>query len=95
MITDGALLYPNLFFPAAGVCLAIVAAANFSTDANIVLGAQAYVAAFHTGAVFTHLRVKHHPAAAAAPGIPGRRVEAHCRGRRPWSGHRLVAGVLH
>ena len=30
---------------------------------------QCYIAAFHTGAVYTHYKVNHHPAAAAAPGI--------------------------
>eukprot|EP00539_Tryblionella_compressa_P022212 CAMPEP_0178893964 /NCGR_PEP_ID=MMETSP0747-20121128/20303_1 /TAXON_ID=913974 /ORGANISM="Nitzschia punctata, Strain CCMP561" /LENGTH=124 /DNA_ID=CAMNT_0020564011 /DNA_START=15 /DNA_END=389 /DNA_ORIENTATION=- len=42
---------------------------NFSTSNAVVIGVQCYIAAFHTGAVFTHLRVGHHPAAAAAPGI--------------------------
>ena len=35
----------------------------------VVLGAQAYVAAFHAGAVVTHRRIDHHPAAGVAPGF--------------------------
>jgi hypothetical protein len=68
-VTENSLICPNIFFPLGGIFLAIVAYLNFSENDYVVLGAQFYVAAFHTGAVFTHLRVEHHPAAAAAPGI--------------------------
>ena len=58
---------PRWFFPVAGVCLALVALANFSGQPELVLGAQAYIVAFHSGGVYTHLRVKHHPVAGSAP----------------------------
>jgi hypothetical protein len=58
---------PRWFWPAAGTLLAVVAAANFSKTNEIVLAAQAYVAAFHFGAMFYHLRLGHHPASACAP----------------------------
>ena len=59
---------PRWFFPVAGVCLALVALANFAGQPELVLGAQAYIVAFHSGGgVYTHLRVKHHPVAGSAP----------------------------
>ena len=60
---------PNVFFPVAGACLALVAAANFGQDTTMVLVAQAYVAAFHSGAVYVHWRVGHHPVAGVGPGF--------------------------
>ena len=68
-VTQDSLPYPAIFFPVAGLSLALVVLANFSGQQALVLGAQAYVIAFHTGAVFTHLRIGHHPAAASAPGL--------------------------
>lgn len=68
-VTDDSLVCPNIFFPLAGVFLGTIAYLNFSHSDTVVIGVQCYIAAFHTGAVFTHLRVGHHPAAAAAPGI--------------------------
>ena len=58
---------PRWFWPVAGVLLGVVAAANFSKSDEVVLAAQAYIAAFHFGACFYHLRLGHHPAAACAP----------------------------
>ena len=58
---------PRWFWPVAGVLLGVVAAANFSKSNEVVLAAQAYIAAFHFGACFYHLRLGHHPAAACAP----------------------------
>ena len=60
---------PTWFWPVAGVILALIAMANFSDNGAVVLAAQAYIAAFHSGAVFYHLRLGHHPAAAFAPGV--------------------------
>mmetsp|Transcript_64 Transcript_64/g.94 ORF Transcript_64/g.94 Transcript_64/m.94 type:complete len:155 (-) Transcript_64:265-729(-) len=60
---------PYWFWPVAGVLLAVVAFANFSENDAIVLAAQAYIAAFHMGGVFYHLRLNHHPAAGFAPGV--------------------------
>ena len=60
---------PRWFFPVAGVCLALVALANFSGQSALVLGAQAYVAAFHSGGVYLHWRLRHHPVAGGAPGL--------------------------
>jgi len=64
---EGAL--PRWFLPCGGVLLALVAAGNFSGDAAVVLACQAYVAAWHAGGALYHLRLGHHPAAAAAPGF--------------------------
>ena len=66
-ITEDSL--PRWFFPVAGVCLALVALANFSGQPELVLGAQAYIVAFHSGGVYTHLRLKHHPVTGIAPGL--------------------------
>ena len=60
---------PLWFWPVAGILLAVVAYLNFSDNNKIVLGVQAYIAAFHCGAIFYHLRLKHHPAAGLAPGV--------------------------
>eukprot|EP00929_Paragymnodinium_shiwhaense_P109768 TRINITY_DN76290_c0_g1_i1.p1 TRINITY_DN76290_c0_g1~~TRINITY_DN76290_c0_g1_i1.p1 ORF type:complete len:176 (-),score=23.23 TRINITY_DN76290_c0_g1_i1:337-792(-) len=60
---------PAWFWPLAGACLAIVAFLNFSDTPEVVLGAQAYIVAFHSGAVFWHWRLRHHPAAGLAPGV--------------------------
>lgn len=58
---------PRWFWPVAGVLLGVVAMANFSESNEVVLAAQAYVAAFHFGACFYHLQLDHHPAAVCAP----------------------------
>lgn len=68
-VTEDSLVCNNFFFPFAGIFLGTVAYLNFSTNSDVIIGVQCYIAAFHTGAVFTHLRVGHHPAAAMAPGI--------------------------
>ena len=68
-LTEDSLPYPSIFFPVAGLCLATVAAANFSDDDFVVLAAQAYIVAFHTGGAYTHIRINHHPATAVAPGF--------------------------
>lgn len=60
---------PRWFWPVAGVLLAVVALANFSGNDKVVLGAQAYIAAFHFGGMFYHLRLGHHPVSACAPGV--------------------------
>lgn len=41
--------------------------ANFSDP--LILAAQAYVVAFHSGGVFVHWCVGHHPVAGVAPGF--------------------------
>ena len=46
----------------------MVAAANFSSNDVVVLAAQFYIMAFHTGGVLYHRRLGHHPAAAVGPG---------------------------
>ena len=66
-VTEDSLVCPNIFFPLAGIFLGTIAYLNFSKSDGVIIGVQCYIAAFHTGAVFTHLRVGHHPAAAAAP----------------------------
>ena len=60
---------PLWFWPLAGIFLALVAYFNFSDNNTVVICVQAYIAAFHSGAVFYHLRLKHHPAAGMAPGF--------------------------
>mmetsp|Transcript_18946 Transcript_18946/g.28064 ORF Transcript_18946/g.28064 Transcript_18946/m.28064 type:complete len:170 (+) Transcript_18946:142-651(+) len=66
---DGAI--PVWFWPLAGILLAVVAWANihFSQNDTIVLVAQAYIATFHSGGVYYHWKLGHHPAAGCAPGF--------------------------
>eukprot|EP00529_Nitzschia_sp_RCC80_P035358 CAMPEP_0113490248 /NCGR_PEP_ID=MMETSP0014_2-20120614/26947_1 /TAXON_ID=2857 /ORGANISM="Nitzschia sp." /LENGTH=177 /DNA_ID=CAMNT_0000384011 /DNA_START=37 /DNA_END=570 /DNA_ORIENTATION=+ /assembly_acc=CAM_ASM_000159 len=59
----------DVFFGLAGLFLGTIAVMNFSSNDDIVLGVQCYIVAFHAGAVFTHLRVGHHPVVAAVPGV--------------------------
>ncbi len=68
-VTEDSLVCPTVFFPLAGVFLATVAYLNFSESDALVIGVQCYIAAFHTGAVYTHLRVGHAAYVAAVPGV--------------------------
>jgi hypothetical protein len=65
--THGAM--PKWFWPVAGLMLWTVAYLNFSSNDNVVLGAQAYIASFHMGGFFYHNRLNHHPAAGFAPAV--------------------------
>ena len=65
----GAGSLPRWFWPTAGLCLGLVSYANFSGSSQAVLCAQAYIVAFHSGAMFWHWRLQHHPVAALAPGV--------------------------
>lgn len=65
--THGAM--PKWFWPVAGVLLWTVAAANFSTNGAVILAAQAYIAAFHMGGFFYHVRLGHHPVTGCAPAL--------------------------
>ena len=60
---------PTWFWPTAGVLLLGVDIANFSSSNAVVLAAQAYIAAFHAGAVFYHLILEHHPVSGCAPAV--------------------------
>ena len=60
---------PAGFLPLAGVLLAITAALNFSSSGNVILCTQVYVAMFHFGGMFFHIRRKHHVAAPVAPAL--------------------------
>ena len=60
---------PNWFWPIAGIMLLIVACANFSENKIVILIAQAYISAFHSGAVFYHLTLGHHTVTGCAPAI--------------------------
>ena len=60
---------PLWFWPLGGILLAFIAYLNFLDNNEVVIGIQAYIAAFHSGAVFYHLRLKHHPASGLAPGV--------------------------
>lgn len=57
-LAKNAIPYPEIFFPIVGLLGLVVAYVNmeFGHDDAVILGAQAYVASYHTGAVFTHLR---------------------------------------
>jgi hypothetical protein len=55
---------PGWFLPAIGILRAAAAVANFSENPHMVLGAQAYISALWSGAVYFHLRRKHHPTSA-------------------------------
>ena len=50
-LTEDSLPCSKLFFPVAGLCLAGVVGMNFSGIEVLVLLAQDYVAAFHTGGI--------------------------------------------
>jgi len=60
---------PTWFWPVAGIALWIVAIANFSSNDNVVLAAQAYIAAFHMGGFFYHTRIGHLPVVGVAPAV--------------------------
>ena len=60
---------PIWFWPVAGAILFLVAYFNFSGNNALVLAAQAYIVAFHIGAVMYHNRLGHHPAAGLAPSV--------------------------
>jgi hypothetical protein len=51
--------------------LAFVAYANFAfqQDNRILLAVQWYIVTFHCGAIWYHIRLRHHPAVGMAPGI--------------------------
>ena len=80
---------PSWFWPVAGVILIVVASANFSKNDNVVLAAQAYIAAFHAGAVMYHQRLGDHPAAGVAPGFFYR-----CGIPRNSNSHECVGGMF-
>ncbi|CAJ1934499.1 unnamed protein product [Cylindrotheca closterium] len=62
---------PKWFFPAAGVLHATFAYLNFFGNEAMILVAQAYIASFHLGASFFHVRLGHHPLTFFAPsGFP-------------------------
>ena len=54
---------PPWFWPVLGALLLLVAYVIFSPNNNIVLATQAYIAAFHVGAVLYHRKLGHHPVA--------------------------------
>ena len=60
---------PSWFWPVAGAILLLVAYANFSPHDMVVLVVQAYIAAFHTGAVLYHLKLGHSPVVAMVPSV--------------------------
>ena len=60
---------PAWFWPVSEMLLWIVAIANFFKKDRVVLGAQAYIAAFHMGGVFYLSQLVHHPLVGCAPGI--------------------------
>ena len=60
---------PKWFWPLAGASLGLVSYANFSGSPEAILCAQAYVATFHSGAIFWHWRLQHHRVSGCAPGL--------------------------
>ena len=62
---------PSWFWPVAGLILYLVAYLNlaFGHIDAVVLIVQAYIAAFHIGAIFYHRILGHHPAVGVAPGF--------------------------
>lgn len=60
---------PKWFWPVAGILLWTVAVLNFSKNDAVVLGAQAYICAFHMGALFYHRRIGHPLVAGVPPTI--------------------------
>jgi hypothetical protein len=54
---------PRWLLPAVGLLRAVAAVALFSDESYIVLGGLAYCSMLWSGAVYFHLRRKHHPAA--------------------------------
>ncbi len=60
---------PSWFWPVAGAILLLIAYLNFSSNDNVILAVQVYIASFHTGAIFYHQKLGHHPAAGVAPGV--------------------------
>eukprot|EP00536_Pseudo-nitzschia_multiseries_P008922 jgi/Psemu1/306138/fgenesh1_kg.237_\ len=65
--THGAM--PIWFWPLAGLLLWTVAISNFSEHGSVILAAQGYVAAFHMGAFFYHLRLGHPAYIGAVPTV--------------------------
>ena len=60
---------PSWFWPVAGAILLLIAIGNFSGNNAIVLACQAYIAAFHIGAIMYHIRLGHNPLVGLAPGV--------------------------
>ena len=60
---------PSWLLPAVGVLRAVAAVALFSDDSLIVLGGLAYCSMLWCGAVYFHLRRKHHPATVVPAGF--------------------------
>jgi len=60
---------PRWLLPAVGILRAVAAIELFSDNPYMVLGALAYAAATWSGAVYFHLRRKHHPAAPLPAGF--------------------------
>ena len=58
---------PPWCWPVAGILLAITAILNFSSNDHIIIGVQAYIATFHFGAMWYHVRLGHHPVTPIAP----------------------------
>ena len=54
---------PRWLLPAVGILRLVAAVALLSDDSYVVLGALAYCSMLWIGAVYFHLRLKHHPAA--------------------------------
>lgn len=60
---------PRWLLPAVGVLRAVASVALFSDESIIVLGALAYCSMLWIGAVYFHLRRKHHPATVVPAGF--------------------------
>ena len=60
---------PRWLLPAVGTLRAVASVALLSNDAMIVLGGLAYCSMLWCGAVYFHVRRKHHPAAVVPAGF--------------------------
>jgi len=63
---------PTWFWPVSGLLLWVVSYSNLTFAKDhlwVLLIVQGYIAAFHSGAVFYHLRLGHHPATGTAPAV--------------------------
>lgn len=60
---------PVWSWPVAGILFWTVAFANFSSNDKVILATQAYIAAFHMGGFFYHIRLQHHLVTGCAPAL--------------------------
>merc|ERR1719356_204312 len=60
---------PRWLLPSVGILRAVAVVALFSNESNIVLGALAFCSMLWSGAVYFHVRRRHHPVAVIPAGL--------------------------